>query len=180
MSDNKIVMRSKAVFSIIAFLAAFGISVAVTPRASNSIVAPYVKRSCAETATARKITNLLSQDIDNGRLRDEKINSFGRDDMSRRAYLVNFTIVINQYADASASIDDSDLPRDFKAAWRDHMRAWQKHSSFLERVSDSSARVPDSNFSLAFTEQNKEISETWFEVLRIARKYDAYIPAGAY
>jgi hypothetical protein len=179
MSDNKIVMRSKAVFSIIAFLAAFGISVAVTPRASKSNVAPYVKRSCAQTESARKITNLLSQDIENGRLRDEQIDSFGRDDISRRAYLVNFEIAIDQYADASASIDDSDLPRDFKMAWREHMRAWEKHSDFLETIS-SSPKVPDGNFSRVYSEQTKEISETWFEVLRIARKYDAYIPAGAY
>ena len=179
MSDNKIVMRSKAVLSIIAFLAAFGISVAVTPRAPKSTVAPYVKRGCAQTEGARKITSLLSQDIENGRVRDRKIDGFNDYGSSREAYLDNFATTIDEYADASASIDDSDLPRDFKTAWREHMRAWEKHSDFLEAVGDSS-KAPGSSFSRAFSEQNKEISETWFEVLRIARKYDAYIPAGAY
>lgn len=175
-------MRSKAVLSIIAFLAAFGISVAVTPRAAKSTVAPYVKRGCAQTETARKITNLLSQDIENGRVRDETIDSFARNDISRRAYLVNFTIAIDQYADASAGIDDSDLPRDFKTAWREHMKAWEKHSGFLEEVRANPLNDGIGNgFSREeYSKQTKEISETWFEVLRVARQYDAYIPAGAY
>ena len=31
-----------------------------------------------------------------------------------------------------------------------------------------------------YSEQNKEISDTWDEVLSIAKKYNAYIPADAY
>jgi hypothetical protein len=188
MSDNKIVMRSKAVLSIIAFLAAFGISVAVTPRAPKSTVSPYVKRSCAsQSETALRITKLLSQDIDNGRLRNEKIESFGRDDVSRRAYLVNFVIATDEYADASASIDDSDLPQDFKNAWREHMTAWRNQSDFLNEYKTVSYRRGDGIGSgntefprRQYAEQNKEISDTWHKVLRVARSYNAYVPAGAY
>lgn len=181
-------MRSKAVLSIIAFLAAFGISVAVTPRAPKSTVSPYVKRNCSETITASKITNLLRQDIENGHARDRKIDGFNNYGSSRRAYLVNFTKTIDEYADASASIDDSDLPNDFKAAWREHMTAWKNHSDFLNEYtyvprrrvngigSGEGIEIPRRQYS----EQTKEISDTWFEVLRIARKYDAYIPPDAY
>jgi hypothetical protein len=180
MSDNKIVMRSKAVLSIIAFLAAFGISVAVTPRASKSTVAPYVKRGCAQKENAHKITSLLSQDIENGRARDRRIDGFSADGLSREAYLIGFATTIKEYAEASASIDDSDLPRDFKAAWREHMRAWEKHSDFLEEVRDNSPNDGIGFSREEYSKQTKEISETWYKVLRIARRYDAYIPAGAY
>jgi hypothetical protein len=181
-------MRSKAVLSIIAFLAAFGISVAVTPRAPKSTVSPYVKRGCAQSETARKITTLLSQDIENGHERDEKIDSFSSEDISRRAYLVNFVIAIDQYADSSASINDSDLPQDFKAAWREHMTAWKNHSDFLNEYTYVPRRKADGTLSpdnaqfprRQYSEQTKEISDTWFEVLRLARKYDAYIPPDAY
>lgn len=189
MSDNKIVMRSKAVLSIIAFLAAFGISVAVTPRAAQSTVSPYEKRSCAaQSETALRITKLLSQDIENGRLRDRKIESFGIDGISRRAYLVNFVAATDEYADASASIDDSDLPQDFKNAWREHMTAWKNQSDFLNEYTYVSHRQGDgigSGEGSAFPrrqygEQNRQISDTWYKVLRIARSYNAYIPADAY
>ncbi|HEX8736891.1 MAG TPA: hypothetical protein VF721_16275 [Pyrinomonadaceae bacterium] len=180
-------MRSKAVLSIIAFLAAFGISVAVTPRQSNLTVAPFVKKGCAQTETARKITALLSRDLENGRVRNEKIESFKSYDISRRAYLVNFVIATDQYADDSASIDDSDLPQDFKTAWREHMRAWKNQSDLLNEYAFVSRKRGgnDSDEEIGFpqkqySEQDKEISATWYKVLRVARSYDAYVPPEAY
>jgi hypothetical protein len=185
MSDNKIVMRSKAVLSIIAFLAAFGISVAVTPRAAQTSFAPFVKKGCAETATARKITKLLSQDIENGRDRDRKLNNFSDYSPSRDAYLNSFAKTIDEYADASASIDDTDLPGDFQTAWRSHMTAWRNHSDLLSEYASAPRKRGGNADGIEFprrqySEQTEEISETWFEVLRVARKYDAYIPPGAY
>lgn len=188
MSDNKIVMRSKAVLSIIAFLAAFGISVAVTPRQSKPSIAPYVSRGCAKTETARRITNLLSQDIENGRRRDRRIDSLSEVRGDELPYgptnsFADFATAINQYVDASASIDDSDLPRDFKAAWRRHLKAWENHSDFLNEVKGAAQKRNDSNYGFSrkeYREQIREISETWSEVLRVARTYDTYVPVGAY
>jgi hypothetical protein len=182
MSDNKIVMRSKALLSIVAFLAAFGISVAVTPRATKTTGITAIKRGCAQTEKAQKITNLLSQDIENGRERDRKIDAHAVVEWKRRANFVYFIDAVGEYADASASIDDSDLPHDFKTAWRAHMKAWEKHSGFLEEIRANPLNDGIGNgFSREeYSKQTKEISETWFEVLRIARQYDAYIPAGAY
>ncbi|MDQ3801784.1 MAG: hypothetical protein M3384_20355 [Acidobacteriota bacterium] len=186
-------MRSKAVLSIIAFLLAFGISLAVTPRQSRTSVAPYVKKGCATSETARRITNLLKQDIENGRTRTRRINGFtgGEADYSpqlgRQAYFANYTNATNEYADASASIGDWDLPGDFKAAWRAHMQAWRERADFLKQVREDSLkhRSSSSGDGYAFprdeySRQSREISATWYEVLRIARTYNAEIPPEAY
>lgn len=178
MRDNKIVMRSKEVLSIIAFFLAFGISVAVTPRQSNTSVAPYVKRSCTATATARKITNLLTEDIENGRARERRIKDFAAGDedyspLGRKAYFANYSGATDDYANESAGIDDRDLPGDFQSAWRAHMRAWRNQADFLNQGSEEFSRKE-------YYRNSREISETWYEVLRTARKYNAEIPPGAY
>jgi hypothetical protein len=173
-------MRSKAILSIIAFLAAFGISVAVTPRQTKSTVTPYVKTGCAESETARKITNLINQDVENGRVRDRKINVYDESERSPANKFSNFALAVNGYADDSAYIDDSDLPGDFRSAWRRHMQAWRTHSDYLNEINDSPEKVRRSVYSRKYAEQNKEISDTWDEVLSVALKYNASIPAGAY
>ncbi len=175
--------------SIIAFLLAFGISVAVTPRQSNTSVAPYVKRGCATKETARKITNLLTQDIENGRMRNRRISGFTSDEdstrrLGRSAYFANYAASTDEYADASASIDDWNLPGDFQSAWRAHMKAWRNHADFLNQVREDSLKhhIGDGYVfpRKEYSRQSREISDTWYEVLRIARTYNAEIPPGAY
>ncbi|HEX8248564.1 MAG TPA: hypothetical protein VF599_10355 [Pyrinomonadaceae bacterium] len=180
-------MRSKAVLSIIAFLAAFGISVALTPRQSKPGFAPYASRGgCAKTETARRITNLLERDIQYGVVLDRKMSQLRQNGYSRdsETYYVNFARLTNEYVTASESIDDSDLPSDFKAAWREHMKAWRVQADFLNETSYDAPRKRSygigSGPGKSYSEQNNEINNTWFETLRIARKYDAYIPPGAY
>lgn len=180
-------MRSKEVLSIIAFLLAFGISVAVTPRQSNTSVAPYVKRGCATKDAARKITSLLAQDIENGRLRNRRISGFSSYEdsarLGRSAYFANYAAATDEYADASASIDDWNLPGDFQSAWRAHMKAWRNHADFLNQVREDSLERGDGSYALPrkeYSRQSGEISDTWYKVLRIAREYNAEIPPGAY
>jgi hypothetical protein len=181
MSDNGVVMRSKDVLSVIAFIAAFGISVLVTPRQVWPVFESSSERSFTEREVQQKITSLLSQDIENGRIRDRKINRCGSS--SEFGYQTRFTKLVDatsEYADASASIDDSGLPRDFRRAWRKHMQAWQTHADYLEAMKNSSVSDRRGDFSRVYSLQNREISETWYEVLRLARERGAYIPAGAY
>ncbi|HLM01927.1 MAG TPA: hypothetical protein VK400_12805 [Pyrinomonadaceae bacterium] len=181
-------MRSKAVLSIIAFLAAFGISVAVTPRTSTKSTAgnPYVKRSCAQTAAARRITSLLEQDIENGNILDRKMRRVRENGLSRNSeeYFVTYARLTDQYVTASQAIDDSQLPKDFTSAWRAHMKAWRNHADFLNETGynppRSSVDGAGSGPRETYAQQNNEISNTWFEVLRVAREYDAYIPPDAY
>lgn len=173
-------MRSKTAISIIAFLAAFGISVALTPRPVKPTFAPYFKTGCTETANARKITNLLEQDIENGLVRDRKINGYDESERSSAGKFANFALAVNGYTNASLGIEDGDLPSDFKTAWRRHMRAWRNHSDYLNEINASSGKNRRGAYSRKYSEQNKEISDTWDEVLNVARKYDADIPAGAY
>jgi hypothetical protein len=189
LSDNETVMRCKAILSIVAFLSAFGLSVAVTPRqprpqaVSTFVAAPYAKKKCASAnaETARRITGLLRQDIENGHLRDRKINDLWERGFSTRteAGFAFYAATVNEYTEASVSLDDSDLPGDFRAAWRRHMDAWKEHADFLNTVKDAPAKFSGS-YSRKYSEQNKEISETWYEVLRVARELDADIPPGAY
>ena len=188
MSDNKIVMRSKALLSIVAFFTAFGISVALTPQAAKStFTAPYVKTCSARSETARRITNLLEQDIANGQARDNKVNVFKESEFSRQKFAVKYAAAVSDYAYASNSIDDSDLPSDFRAAWREHMQVWKEHSDFLNERTGYSPKTygygsgsGNGYSSKTYSDQNREISRTWYEVLRLARTYDAYIPADAY
>ena len=181
-------MRCKAILSIVAFLAAFGLSVAVTPRqprpqaVSTFVAAPYAKKKCSANAeAARRITALIRQDIENGRLRDRKINDLWERGFSTRteAGFAIYATTVNEYAEASVSLDDSDLPSEFRAAWRKHMNVWKEHADFLNTVKESPAKFSGSS-TRKYSEQNKEISETWYEVLRLAQQFDADIPPGAY
>lgn len=185
MSDNKIVMRSKAIISIVAFLAAFGVSVAVTPRSLQpTFVKTAPEKRCFGSAhTARKITGLLVQDIANGRARDRKIKEFRETELAPRSQkaFAEYARAIEEYASASAAINDAGLPGDFRRAWREHMRAWREHAEFLETVNDSPTKFSRDVYYQEFRRQDAAISETWFEVLRIAaEQHDAPIPPGAF
>ena len=73
------------------------------------------------------------------------------------------------------------LPQDFQNAWIAHKEAWRNHSEFLNNVKDiSGSELSDIKNLPTLKQGDKEIDRTWFEVLRIARKYNATIPRNAY
>jgi hypothetical protein len=175
-------MRCKTVLSIIAFVTAFAVSVAVTPQTvRQTSPSSYYSKRCSETA--RKITNLLERDIANGQARDRKMNRVLEQDASVGSpiYNLHYTAAVTAYTKESLAIDTADLPNEFKSAWREHMNAWQKHSDFLnENVGLDGRILRERGFYRTSDAHIREISETWYEVLRIARKHGAEIPAGAY
>lgn len=175
-------MRSKTILSIIAFIAAFGISVALTPRTATSYVTPsYQPKRCTESA--RLITNLLEQDIANGRARDRKMYQVRDQGISEFSaiYNVNYAAAMTDYSTASKSIETAGLPDEFVSAWQAHMKVWENYADYLKENVDANGNIPRGRrFYCASARYEQEISRTWYEVLRIAGNYGAEIPAGAY
>ena len=114
-------MRSKTLLSIIAFLIGFrNFGRCCTPRTAKPVSAPYARSSAAtESETARKITNLLTQDIANGRVQRPHNKRLRRDGSFRvESNLPVSPRRLTLTPNASAGINDADLPRDFQTAWR--------------------------------------------------------------
>lgn len=159
-------MRSKNILSIVAFVAAFGLSAA--------FASLFISQN---TATAEAITAFILQDYANGDTRDEKIYDLrvnNPSDVNSVAF-ADYAEAMEGYVDDSSSMDANDLPRDFQAAWREHMKAWRDYSNFLNQSADISGRTACSlrKFKTKDNLLNREISRTWYEVLRIGRSYGA-------
>ena len=46
--------------------------------------------------------------------------------------MMEYSEFVMNYIRLSHSMDDSNLPADFRSAWRDHMNAWKDYSNFLK------------------------------------------------
>jgi len=153
-------MKTKQITTLAAFIVTFAISVTIANFFTIEQGAVVLR---GNSRTAQQITTLLKQDIANGQ--DGYLNE-------------NYIISTFNYVNDSESIDDSNLPRDFQLAWRAHMRAWRKQANFLE--TKGSLEFSNAAFVRAYSVNRNEINRTWWEVLRIADKHGAEIPAGAY
>jgi hypothetical protein len=187
MRDNSFAMRVKTILSIIAFIAAFGLSVLLVGVPQYSFFSKY--RSSQNARSARlNIQSLLRQDIDNGYLRTQRIKYLDeRAKYSRSEFdIAPYAEATEEYVDASESISLIGLPSDFRSAWLEHMRAWREHAEFLNRQKNSSVKhivngreVAQYPFKRAdenlYHQQVERINTTWYEVLRIGRKYGAYV-----
>jgi len=152
----------KLILGIIAFTLTFGLSTTLVglvfgfPKTASS---PQIQRSHSHSVTARRINSLLIRDDRNGRIRNrqlanmlkQNVNNLSDSDLYANSAYRN---QIASYAARSARINDGGLPRDFQYAWREHMKAWKKHS---------------------YSNNSREITQTWHQVLRIARRYGVNI-----
>jgi hypothetical protein len=152
---NKTAMNTKHITALVTFALTFAVSVTIAGFFQVKV----------NSSTATKITQVLTQDIQNGSSRS----------YSSRASIDEMALKTQEYVDASQSLDTSDLPDDFQAAWNRHMKAWRIQSNFL-----NSLDFVDSDAIELDTYNTNEINRTWWEVLRMARKHGAKIPAGAY
>lgn len=179
-------MRSKPILSIAAFIIAFGFSAFLAslflpePVQSNYVGTRSTScfKSNYQSQTAIEISYLLRQDINNGRKRDRNLRRidvvaqtpFGKENYDE------FASIIEQYVGASNSLESNDLPPDFQQAWNDHIKVWRDYSEFLNEIKDTSNNaVSNEKMQRLDAKYSKEINETWFEVLRVAREYDAEI-----
>jgi len=159
----------KFITAIVAFSVTFGFSAFLTDLlgANNRL---YFQT--AETnRTGKEITSLLEQDIENGQASAAVYRS--------GASLSEYSESVSSYVDASESIEDVNLPPDFRFAWQAHMNAWRRHADFLKSNDFSREGFYERDFFLNYSNQSAEIERTWLIVLDIGRKYGAVIPPNA-
>lgn len=176
MRDNIYVMRIKSILSLIAFFTTFIFCVTLIGLPKNNFYSRFSDANYS-AQNRQNVRNFLWADINRGRQR----NIESSDD------LVSLADSVESYVDEAQSSDDSNLPADLRAAWQQHMNAWREHSDFLNNVKASPDRLDsydlgnnDLNLSDAemqtYSNQSNEINRTWYEVLRVGRKYGAYVP----
>ena len=152
-------MRMKHYAALFAFIAAFAMS---------AVAANFFKIEKGaivwwnEAKTAQKINKLLTADVGNGQER-----ALGQD-------YIGATL---NYTEEMETLDDSNLPTDFRWAWREHKRAWRVQSNLL--LNANRYRSSD-RLKMMWVRNNDEISRTWYKVLEVAKKHKAEIPDGAY
>ena len=80
------------------------------------------------------ISLLLQRDISNGHERDLDVYNFSDSDSPEDIYVSpEYAETVSEYVNASSSMDDTNLPADFQAAWRNHMAAWREFDDFLSK-----------------------------------------------
>ena len=129
-------------------------------------------QAAGTTRTGQEIASLLKQDIANGE-ESARVYQSG-------ASLFEYAEAVGNYVDASESIEDVNLPPDFRFAWQAHMNAWRNHADFLKSNSFSNEGFYERDFHLIYKNQSNEITRTWWNVLEIGKKYGAVIPPNAY
>ena len=174
-------MKSKDIVSIIAFISAFAFSAAFASLFIDESLSTnhktYEVRSYSSChysdQTCRDIQSLLVRDISNGTERSSNYDYSSSENgnvSERRAESVA------DYADASGSMNDANLPSDFQSAWRAHMQAWRDYSNFLNEVSRS--KIDDEKFDRLESRYVRDVNKTWTKVLKVGGTYGASVPYG--
>jgi hypothetical protein len=166
----------KSTISIVAFTLTFGFSVVLVGLLFGFPQPSYDYAQTAQSGNSERsaydIWRLISQDELNGTVRDSsvlKMDLSGQDKVA----ITKYSKQVERYLIKSTSIDDSELPSDFRAAWQDHMEAWKNYSEFLSKRNESKTAISNEEFNNLETKYDQEISRTWFDTLRIARSYGA-------
>ena len=179
-------MRSKTILSTAAFVLAFACSTAfaslfITTTHSEwyefQVNGFQYKNYRTKSPSADKISAFINQDKRNGIESDRTAYEMSAEGVSpfTSSSFPAYVSSVEQYVDASSSMKTRRLPNDFQLAWREHMKAWSDYSDFLNRIKKPSVRAAwsEEDFTYADASYNREISRTWYEVLRIGRNYGA-------
>lgn len=190
MRDNGDVMKVKSIVSLIAFFAAFVFSVMLVGLPKDNA---YSKLSATRNYRQQQqnIRLLLWSDINRGRERDRKLlqlDGIG-ESFQTASNVFQIASLTEEYVDGSQSMDTSDLPTDFQAAWQAHMNAWRSQSDYFNEIKSAANnyagdRSENGKYSghlfrvdsETYRNQGDEINQTWYEVLRVGRKYGVYVP----
>jgi len=160
----------KVVTGIGAFILTFGFSVSLV-----GLLFGYASIATSASGSKQAISDFLRKDVGNGISRDRQylraISELRRLMVAEDGSLIrSYNRIVSEYVRTSSSMDDSVLPSDLQFAWREHMEAWQEHSDYLDAV----CRGAESDgFKATYRENQREITETWYQVLRIAERYGA-------
>lgn len=143
--------------------------------------------SVALVGVPKSISDFLAQDAGNGFERDVYAQSLFGEDISKVDVYTSsaYQQIIGEYTEKSENLDDSGLPADFQAAWRDHVAAWRDHANFLNKNNGNHCKmhkqkINDDEFARAYTQQDMEITRTWYKVLAVARQHGVCIPRDYY
>lgn len=161
-------MRIKTILSLSTFFTAFVLSVLLVGVPKDYSYNRFVKvYDPQETRLA--VQTLLDQDQINGVERSQTISNLDEafENEASEFYHSSFADATEQYVSASESIDDSDLPSDFQAAWHTHMNAWREQADYLNRANSANRKID----SARYNRQIYKINQSWLQVLRVARKY---------
>lgn len=159
----------KFITAVVVFSVTFGFAAFVTTLLGANQRLHYY--AIENNSTSNQISAFIQRDVDNG----QEMDIVAQYSPS----LFEYSQAVQQYVDSSESMEDVNMPPDFRFAWREHMNAWRAQSDFLN--SHYSRNVFDKKeFFRIYTNQNDEIKKTWFNVLEVAKKYNAIIPENAY
>ena len=163
-------------FGILAFFLTFGISVSLVGLLFGL---PKVNRDhhhAGHSPGALRIENVLDQDIRYGETRRQAevrlAQNLGGDHHRLEIPVgsLDHAKIIGQYSSNQAEIDVSGTPSDFRYAWNRHLEAWEKFTVYSKTL----AKGNTSN-SRSINYDPEEINETYYQVLRIAKRYGAHI-----
>lgn len=176
-------MRSKNILSIVAFVAAFGLSAAFASQFISKNTYSYNSTSYCKyrqkTATSTAIEALITADSINARTRYSKMYDIGESypPAPDSVAFADYAQAIKKYVDNSSSEATDNLPRDFKLAWREHLRAWRDYSNYLNKSAEISGShsLTAEEFDDAEIFYSTEINRTFAEVLEIGSSYGADI-----
>lgn len=167
-------MRSKTIISILTFAVAFSFSAYFASFfLPEKVEESFYSYSNNSIQTDSEILSFLRQDIQNGVERgsancrhknSEQSNSF-------QSYVVRKAKAVKVYSDKSSNMNATQLPADFRVAWRKHMKAWRDYSNFLDK-SAKSTNLDSQDFRTTADDFIDEINLTWQDVLDIGESYD--------
>ncbi len=178
-------MNTKHIIALVTFVVTFtasGVLVQLFRPTYQVQQKPFVTRGCIDS-TAQRISQLIRQDVENGRVR--AYNTFSGQSVegqySAVVELENYAEETEIYTKKLENLNAENLPSEFQFALQNHKQAWRNQADFLNDVKDiEGSRFSDIRYSPTFSQYDSEITRTWFEVLRIARENGAAIPVNAY
>lgn len=177
----------KIILGIIAFTLTFGFSAGLVGLLfgfPQPEVKPFAYNKKYNSVHSDKIQRLLTKDIGNGDLRNQEIYKLetNNNGFASSIYKAKYRSVINDYYVKSSSINDSNLPEDFKYAWREHMNAWKKQAQYLDSLQeDKEGFAEDIDLAVKnYSDNTNEINSTWYQVLRIADRYGVDVDRSYY
>lgn len=165
-------------FGIIAFFLTFGISASIVGLLFGFPKVGRDRHHAHHSSEAVTIENVLDQDIRYGEFRRRSEVRLAREAGGNNQRLVipagtpEHARIIERYYSSMAGIDVSRTPADFKYAWKKHMEAWNGAVGYTNAL--AAGDLETSNFK---DYDPQEINETYYQVLRIAKRYGSHIKA---
>ncbi len=180
----KIAMRSRTILSLIAFIAAFAISIAITPIPENS----DSKDTSQISQQKDRINSIIRAEMEKSRELEQKLTlaykSSGED--LDQSHLLAIT-AYNEYLTSMRQISTKGLPRDFARAWDKYLQLQESRMNNIYSLIDDAdfngiSSEPTDHPSIYCNLKNPDgaLLKAWHEVLRKAAKYEADVPSEAY